>query len=58
MEEVERKWKELEEVEIKRLQEEKEGLKREKRAEDQHVVELRIGERAEEWRRTVLAVPV
>ena len=55
---MERKWKELEEVEIKRLQEEKEGLKREKRAEDQHVVELRIGERAEEWRRTVLAVPV
>ena len=54
--EVKRKWRELEEVELERLMQEKEKLEEEKRVEQQRTAALCGSERAAEQRQAVLAV--
>ena len=56
IEEVERQWRELEEVEIERLMQEKEKLEEEKWVEQWCAAALHGLEKAAEWRRVVLAV--
>ena len=50
IEEAERKWRELEEVELRRLTQEKERLEEEKWIEQQHTEALQGSERAAEQR--------
>ena len=54
--EVERQWRELEEVEVERLTWEKERLEEEKWAEQRHAATLRGSKRAVERRRALLVV--
>ena len=57
IEEVESKWRELEEAELGRLMQEKEKLEEEKRVEQQHAAALHGSERAAEWRWTEVRDP-